>query len=186
MKTHWYILIFTIIAGTAMFFILFEFPNNKIDQINIDQATNGDYKVYISDLTDSIYYNEGNFYGRNYKMFKEYAVPASGRLSCTLAVQNSIVLTYQDKWFYDVPLTKSENGTGYRIDFKITTEADDTQYLEAVLKKSNKAYLLMNGSMMPMYNKFEMYIKDQQHRNIRVIEEPLIEDSTTIKDSLAL
>lgn len=167
-----------------MFFIFFEFPDNKIDQINIYKADSGDYKVYISDLTDSIYYNEGKFYGRDSKLFKEYTVPASGHLACTLSVQNSIVLTYQDKWFYDVPLTKNGNETGYRIDFKITSEADDTQYLEAVLKKSNKAYLLMNGSMMPMYSKFEMYIKDQQHRNIRVIEEPVMEDSTAIKDSL--
>lgn len=184
MKTHWYIILITILIGAGMYYY-FGVSNNKYDQIILNNDNIDDYKIYLSDYTDTIYFKDGKFYGNNHQEFKPYIVPATGKLSCTLAVKNTIVVTYKDKWFYDIPLTKTESGTGYKVNINVVEEDDESKYLETVLKYKIKPYLIMNGYMMPMYDNFEMWIKDNQYRNIRVIED-IIEDSTIVADSTQL
>ena len=183
MKTHWYIIICTILLGLGMYYYL-EIRNNKVDRINILNQNQVDFAVYIGDQTDTIFYKDGQFSGENGQDFKLYQL-TDGKISCTLGIKNTVIVTYQNKWFYDIPLTKTKDETGYNINIQVLDEADDSKYLDAVLKKGSKPFLMMNGYMMPMYDHFEMWIKDQQYRNIRVIEEPLI-DSLNPIDSLLL
>lgn len=158
-----------------MYFYM-DYSNNQSDKIVFDSSNPKDFNIYVGARTDSIYFKDGQFYGQNQSPFVALD-PANGKtLACSLTLNNTILVTYKNKWFYDIPYTKPQNNNGSKVIIKITEEDEDAMYLESLLKHQGKSQFAMTGYMMPMFDQFVMWINDEEHRNIHVVETP-IEDS---------
>jgi hypothetical protein len=157
MRTPLLILGIMLIAGAVMYFISrYQSPPGEYDMLSIenkDTAISRKVRVYAANEPTEIYYLDSTWLkpdstplklvvDRNHLNFmnKQYASMA-------------LILTYNNDWFYDLEIDKSDPNMAYEISFKMKP-VGDTVFVEGTIDRKDGDLVEFNGPMIKMFKQF--------------------------------
>ena len=152
-----------LIGGAMYYFSTLQPPPGAYDTINIQKTPDSVIKrirIYVVNDPTEIYHFDSvwmkpdsialkaildgskmNFMNKNYKSI-------------------SLLLTYNDQFFYDLPIDKPDNRQSYEYTFSVSRERD-TFFVNGTVDRSEGDVVSFRAPMMPLYKQFVLTYNDK-------------------------
>jgi hypothetical protein len=172
MRGTWIILAIMVLAGIGLYFYFTRKPA-PIVFVNTPDSIVEKIKVYVAKQPTEVMYLDSVWMQQDSTPLKQVA---GGMEESRLELLDSSVnlyLAYNDKYFYDLELKKSDPKNAYRLNFQIAPQNGDTLVLDGQIQPQRGDILAFQAMMMKVYPRFVITY------NSRLPQEPF--DSTKIE-----
>jgi hypothetical protein len=170
-----------LIAGAVMYFISrYQAPPGEYDMLNIenkDTSISRKVRVFAATEPTEIYYLDSNWLKPDSTPLKMVVDRNKLNFMSKQYATVALILTYNNSWFYDLEIEKTDPNQAYEISFKMEP-VGDTVYVNGTIDKKEGDVVEFSGPMIKMYKRFILTY------NNRMPPPPV--DSTATADSTAL
>jgi hypothetical protein len=167
MRGTWIILTIMIVLGVGMYFILGKKKDKKaLDHDSIAFQNTPDsivkkMKVYVAQRPIEVMYLDSVWMQQDSTPLKQVA---DGNVENRLEPLDSsvnIYLTYDNKYFYDLELKKSNPKYAYRLNLEVRPQNNDTMIVDGTIEPQKGDILAFQDVMMKVYPKFVITYNDR-------------------------
>jgi hypothetical protein len=146
-----------LIAGAVMYFISrYKAPPGEYDMLSIenkDTAISRKVRVYAATEPTEIYYLDSTWLKPDSTPLKMVVDRNNLNFMSKQYASVALILTYDNNWFYDLEIDKSDPNMAYEISFKMQP-VGDTVYVNGIVDRKEGDVISFSGPMIKMYRQF--------------------------------
>ncbi len=146
-----------VVIGAAMYFISrYQSPPGEYDMLtleNKDTAISRKVRVYAATEPTEIYYLDSTWLKPDSTPLKMVVDRSNLNFMSKQYASVALILTYNNDWFYDLEIDKSDPNEAYDISFKMNNRGD-TVFVQGTIDKKDGDLVEFSGPMIKMYKGF--------------------------------
>lgn len=157
MRTPLVILGIMLVIGAAMYFISrYQSPPGEYDMLSLenkDTAISRKVRVFAATDPTEIYYTDSNWLKPDSSLLKLVVDRNNLNFMSKQYASVALILTFNNEWFYDLEIDKTDPNEAYDISFKMQNRGD-TVFVDGTVDRKEGDVITFSGPMIKMYKKF--------------------------------
>lgn len=157
MRTPLIILGIMLVIGAAMYFISrYQSPPGEYDMLSLqnkDTAISRKVRVYAVTEPTEIYYLDSTWLKPDSTPLKIVVDRNNLNFMSKQYASVALILTFNNEWFYDLEIDKSDPNQAYEISFNMQNKGD-TVFVDGTVDRKEGDVIAFSGPMIKMYRHF--------------------------------
>jgi hypothetical protein len=169
-----------LVIGAAMYFISrYQSPPGEYDMLSLqnkDTAISRKVRVYAVTEPTEIYYLDSTWLKPDSTPLKIVVDRNNLNFMSKQYASVALILTFNNEWFYDLEIDKSDPNQAYEISFAMQSKGD-TVFVDGTVDRKEGDVITFSGPMIKMYRQFILTYNNRM---------PKMPADSTATDSVAI
>lgn len=170
MRTTWIILAIMLLAGAGLYFYFTQKQapgsSDTIKLVNTPDSIVQKTQILIADAPFEVFFRDSSWQYSDSALLRKIGTTAGNDTMNKNYHERTIFISYDNKWFFDMPVKKADTTIGYDFTFELKPQNDSMIVVGTIDQKAKGKFKFANA-MMKMYQSFVITYNEKMPDSLR-------------------